>query len=58
MRDLDGHEIALVYGGSSLLDKAKSLVKKVTPVALAVSFVEGVIEGIKSELPEDDSKGK
>ena len=39
-------------GGGEAWNKVKSLAKKITPVALAVSFIEGVIDGVKSELPE------
>ena len=52
MRTLDEQDVALVNGGGETWNKVKSFAKKITPVALAVSFIEGVIDGVKSEMPE------
>ena len=44
--------VLTVNGGGEAWNKLKSFAKKITPVALAVSFIEGVIDGVKSEMPE------
>lgn len=52
MRNLSESEVKFVSGGGAW-DTVKAVAKKITPVALAISFVQGVIDGIKSEMPQE-----